>query len=451
MGNEYMRNGARDVDVALRGPASLNGEVRTGEVSSDFALTPGPIDPIRDVTPGPGTVAYSTATGGYSVSGEKKSFESARLVRYYPGGLLIAGIMVHIPAVPDAGTLDVGLGRVDWLDWDQNANFTHGDDEVVLRLDSAGDYSFVVKRSGTETIIPQANWAEQDRGTAIEDEAGNPAGTYWGFDAMDGDGSSGFDISPPSTVLIKIMGTYYGKGPFGLFIEGVGPGGYQRPYPAVVFETGDDQAILGQPNQPLMARYDDGGAATSYDFEVFGRQGSHTGRFDFQPMRDFHDQDGETVAQGSVGSSTTLLVFRRRPDSDLAADTNFAGTPFGFRKLQAFTNERAFAYIVVDPDIPTGTDSIDWGDINGTNNPELSPVQVATQDTGGTALDADESTGRILGGDPLPGGQKTDAIGAADPLEQPVPRNKPIAIEAFTRTTSDETDFEATHVFGLRR
>jgi len=247
---DYMRGESQDADVGVRGYWGLNNSIITQSIQPDFALNPGPVDNERDVDIN-GGAQYLSSTGGYALSGQQFSFETARMIRYRAGGVVYCGSMLVLPDDPPAGHLDFGMGRVPFEAWRQSGTFEPDQNETLLRLTSNGDWGFVIKRNGTETIIPRdgsaASWSgpatdrswdpgdSKGTGSVIDDQNGDRSGKYWGFDRVDGSGPdeanrSGIDLDQrPIAILPKLIGTWYGKGPWYLVFETAGPNGYQRP------------------------------------------------------------------------------------------------------------------------------------------------------------------------------------------------------------------------------
>lgn len=471
MPDDPMQGEAKTYDAALRGHTSLNNAVRTAEVTTGFTLTPGPVDTARDVIPGTGSVTFSDSTGGYAVTGEKQALETTRLLEYMPGGELIAAQLLHIPKVPDAGAFEFGIGRIQFPEWRNSSTFTPSTNEVFLRLDADGDYSFIVKRDGAETVLPQdgaggtwsgdltnRSWHPRKAREVVTDENGDVSGRYWGYDPMDGEypdteNKSAIGLQPPVTILPKIFGTWYGKGPYLLTLEAMGPSGYQRPWPAVAFES-TNPGIIAQPNHPLMARYDDGAGNTETAY-VFGRQGSHVGTFRQTPQDTYHDRTEFTVDSGSESSATVVLLYRRKDDAADPEPTNYAGTEFGLLNVGTYTEQRTKMFGVLDPTIGgvAAGESIDWTRPNGVNpdNETSTAIEVAWQDTAGNLLTVDPSTGKRFGGEVFGAGKNDATVANAKPVDQPTPRTKPIALMAYTRTGNQEAAFEANVVLSESR
>ena len=460
---DYMKGQAQDVDVGIRGLASLNNGVRTMPVQSDFSVNPGHISPAKDVVVSPQAdpVNYDEADGGYVVSGQQVSFETAKLLRYFPGGLQIAGQLVTIPAAPSAGRLEVGVGRVPFDPFDgTSSTFNQDTSEVLLRLDSDGDYSFVIRRDGVETVIPRDGsggtwtgdeadraWSGEAKSKVIVNENDSVSGAYFPFDAFDGSGPdeanpTGLDIDPPVSLLVKIFGTYYGKGPYFLTFDSVGPGGYQRPYPAVGFVTRRDQTITTRAQQPLIARYDDEGAGNTYTFGVHGRQGSHTGDFNEDPVQPYHFIGDTTVAGPTTvdeSNATLVAAFRRKPQSAGTGQVNFRGTEYGLSKVGSGLDQTVFYFLVLDPDF--GGQTPDWVEASvPRDDRDTAAIQVAEQDTGATDLTSDPTAGGYAYGGEVAGSGKNEvAVTDLDPAEQPTPRTKPVGLYAISTTGSDAT------------
>lgn len=92
----HMNGRSQDTDVGVRGVHSLNGEVKTTDLSSDFSLTPGHIDTARDIVGGDGTTEYRDDTGGIRVEGDQQVLETSKMLRYRPGSTLFAGQLVYV-------------------------------------------------------------------------------------------------------------------------------------------------------------------------------------------------------------------------------------------------------------------------------------------------------------------------------------------------------------------
>lgn len=453
-----MTGESQDTDVALRGSWGLNNSIITQSIQPDFTLNPGPVDDERDVVIGSaGTPAvYNENTGGYDLTGQKYSFETARMVRYRAGGLQFAGSMLVIPDDPPAGHLDFGLGRVPFQAWRDSGTFAQDDGEILLRLTSNGDWAFVIRRNDVETIIPRkadaASWqgtpaegrswdpsASKSRGIDADDQAGNLAGRFWGFDRVDGQGPgngnpSGVDLDQrPLAVLPKIIGTWYGKGPFFITFEAAGPGGYQRPWRAAAFEA-VGQSISTAATQPLTIRYDDDGAGQSYDVEVYGRQGSGSGGIGTQPKTPWEFLDSAGYGSG-FGNAELLMAYRRSPEDVVASPVNFKGTTFGLLDVEVYTDQRSIVFTALDPDFGGQTPA--WGNPTSIDEAQDSVVQVATQDDAAGDLTADPTTGTLqsaemVGASSVSGGGST--VASLMPVDQPNPRTKPVGIFAFSST-----------------
>lgn len=450
---DYMRGDAQDVDVGVRGFASLNNAQTTQIIEPDFTLTPGRIDPERDVVIGPGDVSYNAAKGGYDVTGTQISLESARTVRYRPGGLSFAGAAVVIPEPPTDGRFEVGLGNVPFEDYQNNGVFGQSDAEILLRLRPGGEWAYVIRRDGVETVIPRSKDATYWDGTPadgrswdpslssrsgeeITDQNGNVSGKFWGFDAVNGDGPdqdnsnrSGLSLDDyPLMVIPKLVGTWYGKGPYYLGFEVTGSGGYQRHYPAVAFQA-KGQSISTRASLPLTIRYDDEGAGNSYDFEVYGRQGSGGGEVADQPGTPFEFQPDVSLPAGTTPSDGSLIIaFRRAPESSVATDVNFRSSIFGLLRLTLATPNRAVIFTSLDPDFGTQTPA--WRTPDSVQNQPDTAIQVADQDGTGADLTADPTGGVIQEAAMVDGGSKENAE-ALDPVNQATPRTKPVGIFAF--------------------
>jgi hypothetical protein len=465
---DYMRGAAQDVDVGLRGLASLNNGLRTMPVESDFSVNPGHVDPAKDVVISPQSdpVAYDEQSGAYNVSGQQVSFETAKLLRYFPGGLQIAGQLVTIPAAPSAGVLDVGIGRVPYEPFDgSSSTFNRDTSEVFLRLDSDGDFSYVVRRDGTDTIIPRdgsggswsgakadRDWSGETKAEEIDDEDGNRSGFYFPYDAFDGTGPndhnpSGISIDPPVSLLVKLFGTYYGKGPYFLTFDVLGAGGYQRPFPAVSFVTRGDQTITTRAQQPLLCRYDDGGAGNTYTFGVGGRQGSHTGMFSEDPVTPFDLTTGVSVSAATDPAQADLIMaYRRKPQSAGVGQVNFRGTEYGLQTIGTYNDQRVFTFLCLEPDF--GGQTPDWSTANAPDgDADRIAVQTATQDTGGSDLTADPTAGRSYGGEIVGSGKNDATVTGLDPAEQPTPRTKRVGLFAMSLTGQSTTDSQFNVVF----
>jgi hypothetical protein len=466
---EYMRGDAQDVDVGVRGYASLNNSQTTQEIRPDFTLSPSRLDPERDVVIGPGSVAYNASKGGYDVSGEQVSFETARLVRYRPGGLSYAGTAVVIPSPPPAGRLDVGVGGVPFQEYQDTGNFTQSDGEILLRLRASGDYAFVIRRDNVETIIPRSQEATAWDGTPaegrswdptktsrsgelIDDQNGDVSGKYWGFDAVDGSGPdedntnrSGLDLDDyPLMIIPKLQGTWYGKGPYFLGFEVAGSGGFQRDYPAVSFEAAT-QSITTRASLPLIARYDDEGAGQSFDFSVYGRQGSGSGPIKDQPKTPFQFVQNQSIQTGSGPADAQLLMaFRRAPEDAVTPDVNYRGTVFGLLRLGLASPNRAVVFTGLDPDFGGQTPA--WGPPTSVSDQVETSIQTATLDTGGGDLTADATTSTVQEATLVEGGGK-DTAGRVDPVDQPTPRTKPLGIFAFATDNAVNNDVDLLATF----
>jgi len=450
----FMQGGAQDVDVGVRGFASLNNGLRTMPVESDFSVGPGAVDPARDVVVSPQTdpVAYEQSEGRYTVTGQQVSFETAKLVKYFPGGLQIAGQLIMLPSVPSEGHVDVGLGRVPFDSFDGTAaTFNRDTSEVLLRLDSDGDFSYVIRRNGVDTVIPrdgpggswsgakaERSWAGDTAGAEVTNEDGDHTGYYYPFDDFSGDGPSdvnpsGFDIDPPVGVLVKFFGTYYGKGPYFLCFNILGPGGYQRPYPAVGFVARDDQTVTTRASQPLMARYNDDGAGNTYSFGVGGRQGSHTGDFSEDPITPFDLTTGVDVSAGTdPANADCIMAYRRKPQSAAVGSVDYRGAGLGLLKVATYNDQRILLFLCLDPDFGQ---TPDWSDADvPTADGDTVAVQTATQDTTGADLTADPSTGRSFAGDIAGQGRKDADVTGLSPEDQPTPRTKPVGVFALSLT-----------------
>lgn len=454
---DYMRGDAQDVDVGVRGYASLNNSLTVQEIVPDFTLSPARIDPERDVVIGPGDVTYVQEKGGYEVSGEQISFESARLVRYRPGGLSYAGVAVVIPSPPPAGRLDVGVGGVPFQEYQDTGNFAQSDGEILLRLRPNGDWAFVIRRNNVETIIPRSQDATYWDGTpaegrswnpeltsrsgeVIEDQNGNVSGKYWGFDAADGSGPdqdntnrSGIDLDDyPMIIIPKLQGTWYGKGPYFQGFEVAGSGGFQRDYPAVGFEA-VGQSISTRASLPVIARYDDEGAGQSYDFEVYGRQGSGAGPITDQPNTPWEYLDDFDVPVGSGPADANLLMaFRRAPEDAVTADVNYRGTLIGILDLYPAVPNRSIFFTALDIDFGGQTPAWRPPTSVGAGDQANTSIQIATLDDTGAELTAGATTGTTEDAAMIPGGGggNTDAS-TASVEDQPTPRTKPLGIFAF--------------------
>jgi hypothetical protein len=457
--SNQMQGSAQDVDVGVRGAWGLNNSIITQEIRPDFTLNPGAVDVERDVSLGSAATPaqYNAQKGGYDLTGQQYSFESARMVRYRAGGLQFAGSLLVIPDDPAGGHVDFGLGRVPYDAWETSGTFQASDDEVLLRLTSNGDWALVIRSGGTETIIPRdgsaASWSgpaagrswvpgeSESLGIAADDQAGDLAGRYWGFDAMDGEGPgdqnpSGIDLDArPLAVLPKLIGTWYGKGPWYLAFEAAGPNGYQRPWRAAAFEA-EGQAVNAQPTQPLMIRYDDDGSGESYDMEVYGRQGSGSGGIGAQPKTPWHLVDGFDYGTG-FSNASLVLAYRRAPEDTVAADVNFRGTTFGLLNIGVSQNTRSVVFTALDPDF--GGQTPDWSNPTSIQDGAESVIQVASQDDTASDLTADATTGTLQSGRVVPAndaGQSKGGITELQPVDQPNPRTKPVGVFMFSLDTS---------------
>lgn len=451
---DQMRGTTEEVDVGVRGFASLNNSLTVQNIIPDFSLAPAQVDPERDVviTPGSSDVRYVQPIGGYRATGQKWSFETANLVRYRPGGLSFAGAAVRIPDDPPAGHLDIGLGGVPYQQYVDTGAFDKSNGEISLRLTSNGDWAFVIRRAGAETVIPRDPEAESWQGTPAEgrswvpgsvsesgktitDQAGDVSGRFWAFDACHGEGPgdgnrSGVDLDKrPLFVLPKLIGTWYGKGPYFLGFETAASGGFQRAYRAVGFEA-EEQSISDRASLPLMVRYDDQGAGTSYTASVYGRQGSGAGELALQPKTPWNWQTGVSYGTGFQNASL-LMAYRRAPEDTVVEDVNFRGTVFGILNLSLSASNRSIIFSSLDIDFGTQTPA--WTTPTSVSDQEDTSLQVATQTTGGSSLTADPTTGTIQEATQVAGGGGGPNEGAAviDPVQQPNARTKPLGIFAF--------------------
>lgn len=466
---DQMRGAAEETDVGVRGPWSLNNSITTQPILPDFSLEPGRVDPLRDVVVGDGTVEYNRDLGGYVVDGTQISFETAAQVRYRPGGLSYAGQAVYIPSDPPAGHLDIGLGHVPYHPYTtEQVPFGPSDGEVILRLTSNGDWAFVIRRDDIETILPRKPDAESWQGTRAEGRSWNPkntpskgehikaedgdiSGRYWGFDKMDGAGPgdgnrSGMDLDQrPLMVLPKIIGTWYGKGPYYLTFETAASNGFQRPYRAVALES-ERQSISTRATMPLMARYNDDGAGEPFQFSVYGRQGSGAGPVATRPKTPWDWQEDLSYGQG-IGNATLLMAYRRTPESSVTEHVNFRGVTYGLQKTSMYTPERSVIFASFDIDFDTQTP--DWGTPTSESNQADVSIQTATQDTGGDELTADPFSGTIQEAGHIASGKASggQAVYDIDPVKQPTARTKVTGVFAFSATNQNVTTADMLTVF----
>lgn len=450
---DQMRGRVEDVDVGVRGYAALNNSLTTQRILPDFSLSPARVDPERDVviTPGDASIDYVQPIGGYQASGQQWSFESANLVRYRPGGLSFAGAAVRIPSDPPAGHLDIGLGGVPYQDYLNTGTFGRSSGEILLRLTSNGDWALVIRRAGVDTVLPRdpsaSSWAGtpaegrtwtpgavSESGKTVTDQQGNTSGRYWAFDACHGKGPgegnrSGIDLDQrPLFVLPKLIGTWYGKGPYYLGFETAASGGFQRPYRAVAFEA-EGQSISDRASLPLIVRYDDGGAGESFTASIYGRQGSGAGELALQPKTPWNWQTGLSYGSG-FNNAELLLAYRRAPEDAVTDDVNYRGTVFGLLDLSLAAPNRTVIFTALDIDF--GGQTPDWGPTTNIDTQAESSIQVADQDTGGADLTADPATGKIQEAQQVAGGGGgNENASVIDPVDQPNARTKPLGIFAF--------------------
>jgi len=192
------------------------------------------------------------------------------------------------------------------------------------------------------------------------------------------------------------------------------------------------QSVTAQPTQPLMVRYDDGGAGQSYDMSVYGRQGSGAGEVGSQPETPWHLKDGFSYPTG-FSNAELAVAYRRAPEDSVAADVNFRGTIFGLLNLSLGQNPRSVVFTALDPDF--GGQTPDWGPPTSEADPEDTVIQVADQDTGGADLTADPTAGTIQSGRVVPANQPGETKGgitSLSPVDQATPRTKPLGVFVFS-------------------
>lgn len=389
----------------LFGPLNLNGAIRTEEVTVQFENNSQADTALRNLNPGDGSVGFSG--GGFDISttataGDTQAIETASIGEYGAG--LPAGIGMEVEKESDpTGLAEWGYGGEDF------------DDGFRWRLNADGSYEFVRLKGGVETVIPRSKWKPSVDREPVTDENSDPTGIVTGRDPLDGTGESEADISTPVLGLFGVDFVLYGGGGFApWFVDLTARGQLEKIYPFVFHPT--DENVLDQFNQPIFARLDNDGTATTDSMRVTERQFSQFGTNSAPERGTQHCFD---LAK-SVSSPTCLLGVRRAEAG--------GGTRLDIINTNISVDEDAHVYYLVNPDVTANGGDSNWSlperDFAGNQAPaDETRVEV------NESLEVDPTTGIALDGDTVQGaGNNKVAPKTTSFRSSPFIRDQPVAI-----------------------
>lgn len=310
-----------EAEIALREDSSFSvfNEVRSVIRNPIISLNSMyPLSILRDFV-SRGTVSHNTDR--YFVK-PTSTLESAEIGRYVSGYSAEAGVgILFDPSV----ITDVNWGYFN----DSNGFFFRW---------NGTDYSVVVRKDGSDSIIPRSDWNQ---------------------DKLDGSGLSGIDLDLSDGFVFQIEYTWYGYGPiiFSIVSKQQSNGNKPRLYP-IHIETIKKDTTTTNPNLPIRVENN----STSGDVSVTGRQFSIIGGFKPEQRLTFFvnptpvtvDNDWTVVQSyqripgkdnisisadlvGLVNEGTELVEYQ------LLVGTTLTGSFFGLPENRS-TNETAVQY-----------------------------------------------------------------------------------------------------------
>lgn len=390
----------------LRGKQSINNQIRTATVTSQFDIAPREVSRWRDIVIGDGTITnqtfYELNTSTSSTS--RQRLETAQIGDYLGGSISTASVFAQKDSVPN-GYVDVGYGR------------DGGDNAMFLRWENDDSYSVIIRRGGVETVIPQSDWRQdQARSIDVYNENDDFVGELWGFDTADGTRSGPSGITCDMRRGQQYQFSISWGGPMLFSIDAVDRQGHDHSTPVFLFDPQDGEPVLKQPNHPVFGEIQNDGSTQQDTLKIGSRQFVQYGESGVVNRDTENLNDDVTVPTDSY---TPIMAFRRKtPD--------YEGITLRASSLSIQTNNTLHVYVAKDPTFNTA------GTWTEPTNVLADETAIEVQNDPDVLVDGDKWDGFISGS-----GKNTQAISSTEGKEMPVPRNQPIVL--YARSISGNT------------